>query len=91
MRPALTDLGEAAGMKNRAAALADDLKFMLEAPATNMVFWIERRGGGAQRTSMNVLKEHGFSGSAATGGSESRGRRGDLSGAESAGVLKGTT
>ncbi|MGB6827139.1 MAG: ATP-dependent DNA helicase [Terracidiphilus sp.] len=85
----LSGVEEATGLKNRAATLADDLKFMLEAPATNMVFWIERRGGGAQRTSMNVLKEHGFSGSAATGGSESRGRRGDLSGAESAGVLKG--
>ncbi len=50
----LTELDEANGLKNRAALLAGDLKFMLEAPPTNMVFWIERRGGGgAQRTSLS--------------------------------------
>jgi ATP-dependent DNA helicase DinG len=47
----LSELDEANGLKNRAALLADDLKFMLEAPASNMVFWIERRGGApAQRS-----------------------------------------
>jgi ATP-dependent DNA helicase DinG len=49
----LAEADEAAGLKNRAALLAGDLKFMLEAPATNMVFWIERRGGG-QRTSLST-------------------------------------
>jgi len=50
----LTDLDEANGLKNRAALLAGDLKFMLEAPPTNMVFWIERRGGSTQRTSLST-------------------------------------
>jgi ATP-dependent DNA helicase DinG len=56
----LSDVDEASGLKNRAALLAGDLKFMLEAPASNMVFWIERRGGGmAQRASLSALKGHG--------------------------------
>jgi len=50
----LTDLDEANGLKNRAALLAGDLKFMLEAPPTNMVFWIERRGSSTQRTSLST-------------------------------------
>jgi ATP-dependent DNA helicase DinG len=50
----LTELDEANGLKNRAATLAGDLKFMLEAPPTNMVFWIERRGGSTQRTSLST-------------------------------------
>ena len=50
----LTDLDEANGLKNRAAVLAGDLKFMLEAPPTNMVFWIERRGGNTQRNSLST-------------------------------------
>jgi ATP-dependent DNA helicase DinG len=54
----LSELDESNGLKNRAALLAEDLKFMLEAPATNMVFWIERRGG-APRNSNDVLKGHG--------------------------------
>jgi ATP-dependent DNA helicase DinG len=49
----LSDLDAATGMKLRAAGLSDDLKFMLESPEKNMVFWIERRGGGgAQRSSL---------------------------------------
>ncbi len=51
----LTGVDEAPGLKNRAALLAGDLKYMLESPATNMVFWIERRGG-AQRSSQGALK-----------------------------------
>jgi ATP-dependent DNA helicase DinG len=50
----LSEHDEANGLKNRAALLAGDLQFMLEAPPANMVFWIERRGGGA-------LKGHDFS------------------------------
>jgi ATP-dependent DNA helicase DinG len=50
----LAEVDEANGLKNRAALLAGDLKFMLEAPEKNMVFWIERRGGGAQRTSLST-------------------------------------
>jgi ATP-dependent DNA helicase DinG len=52
----LSDQDESSGLKNRAVLLANDLQFMLEAPATNMVFWIERRGGGggAQRTSLGA-------------------------------------
>jgi ATP-dependent DNA helicase DinG len=51
----LSELDEATGLKNRAALLSQDLQFMLEAPEKNMVFWIERRGGGgAQRTSLST-------------------------------------
>ncbi|HTW82168.1 MAG TPA: ATP-dependent DNA helicase [Terracidiphilus sp.] len=65
----LAELDEANGLKNRAALLSDDLKFMLEAPATNMVFWIERRGGGSTLKGYfgdalkehDALKGHGFS------------------------------
>ncbi|MGP8250794.1 MAG: ATP-dependent DNA helicase [Terracidiphilus sp.] len=74
----LSGVDEAQGLKNRAALLAQDLKFMLEASPSNTVFWIERRGGGAQRASLSALKGHGFSGSPTTGLS----RRGDLSRAE---------
>ncbi len=41
----LEDVDEAPGLKTRAAGLRSDLEFMLESNATNMVFWLERRGG----------------------------------------------
>ena len=51
----LSDADEAAGLMNRAAMLAEDLKFMLEASPANMVFWIERRGGAqGQRASLSA-------------------------------------
>jgi len=50
----LSELDESAGLKGRAALLADDLKFMLEAPETNMVFWIERRGGAPMQRSVAI-------------------------------------
>ena len=40
----IADLDEAPGLKNRAATLRADLEFMLESTASNMVFWLERRG-----------------------------------------------
>jgi ATP-dependent DNA helicase DinG len=40
----LTNLDEAPGLKARAATLRADLEFMLESTASNMVFWLERRG-----------------------------------------------
>jgi len=40
----IADLDEIPGLKNRAAALRSDLEFMLESNASNMVFWLERRG-----------------------------------------------
>jgi ATP-dependent DNA helicase DinG len=40
----LTDLEEAPGLQARAASLRADLEFMLESNASNMVFWLERRG-----------------------------------------------
>jgi ATP-dependent DNA helicase DinG len=70
----LSDLDEASGLKNRAALLAQDLKFMLEAPASNMVFWIERRGGGmAQRASLSSELNQG---SASRSGAPRSGQRG---------------
>jgi ATP-dependent DNA helicase DinG len=43
----LSETDEAPGLEARAAALRSDLTYMLEAKATNMVFWLERRGGPA--------------------------------------------
>ena len=40
----IADLEEAPGLKNRVATLRADLEFMLESTASNMVFWLERRG-----------------------------------------------
>jgi ATP-dependent DNA helicase DinG len=40
----LTDLDVAPGLKNRVTMLRSDLEFMLESNASNMVFWLERRG-----------------------------------------------
>ena len=42
---------EASGLESRAAALRADLEYMLEAKAANMVFWLERRGGGFESNS----------------------------------------
>ncbi|MGA2572398.1 MAG: ATP-dependent DNA helicase [Terracidiphilus sp.] len=43
----VSDAEEAPGLQARAATLRTDLEFMLESTASNMVFWIERRGHGA--------------------------------------------
>jgi ATP-dependent DNA helicase DinG len=43
----VSDAEEAPGLQARAAAMRADLEFMLESNASNMVFWIERRGHGA--------------------------------------------
>jgi ATP-dependent DNA helicase DinG len=40
----LSDTDEAPGLEARAAAIRADLTYMLEARASNMVFWLERRG-----------------------------------------------
>ncbi len=40
----LTGVDEANGLRTRAAGLRSDLEFMLESTASNMVFWLERRG-----------------------------------------------
>jgi ATP-dependent DNA helicase DinG len=42
----LSETDEAPGLEARAATLRADLTYMLEARAANMVFWLERRGGG---------------------------------------------
>lgn len=42
-----TDADEAVGLHNRVSSLLADLKFMLESNASNMVFWLERRGAGS--------------------------------------------
>jgi ATP-dependent DNA helicase DinG len=44
----LRDTDEAPGLEARAAALRADLSYMLESKADNMVFWLERRGGGGR-------------------------------------------
>ncbi len=43
----LDEIDEAQGLEARAAALRSDLAYLLEARVENMVFWLERRGGGA--------------------------------------------
>jgi ATP-dependent DNA helicase DinG len=43
----MSETDEAPGLEARAAALRSDLTYMLEAKATNMVFWLERRGAAA--------------------------------------------
>ena len=45
----LTDADESRGLSARAASLRADLQFMLESTASNMVFWLERRGPGGSR------------------------------------------
>ncbi len=44
----LTDADEAPGLSARAESLRSDLQFMLESNVSNMVFWLERRGGGSK-------------------------------------------
>ena len=43
----LSEVGEAPALKGRAARLRTELEFMLESNDRNMVYWLERRGGGA--------------------------------------------
>jgi len=65
----MSETDEAPGLEARAAAIRADLSYMLEAKADNMVFWLERRGGGfnSDRATGNsvdrasVLKGHDFS------------------------------
>jgi ATP-dependent DNA helicase DinG len=57
----IADLDEAPGLKNRAATLRADLEFMLESTASNMVFWLERRGGPQTAERGGTLKGHDFS------------------------------
>jgi ATP-dependent DNA helicase DinG len=40
----LIEVDEAPGLQNRVSTLLADLTFMLESNASNMVFWLERRG-----------------------------------------------
>jgi ATP-dependent DNA helicase DinG len=40
----LSELDEAMGLKGRAARLRTELEFILESNASNMVYWLERRG-----------------------------------------------
>jgi ATP-dependent DNA helicase DinG len=54
----IADLDEIPGLKNRAAILRADLEFMLESNASNMVFWLERRGGPQAAERGSVLKGH---------------------------------
>jgi ATP-dependent DNA helicase DinG len=43
----LSEVDEAPGLKGRAARLRTELEFLLESNASNMVYWLERRGPGA--------------------------------------------
>ena len=43
----LTEIDEAAGLEKRIARLRSELEFLLEANASNMVFWLERRALGS--------------------------------------------
>ena len=52
---------EAPGLEARAAALRADLAYMLEAKAANMVFWLERRGGGFESNSDRSARASSYS------------------------------
>ena len=41
----LSEVDEAPGLKGRAARLRTELEFLIESNASNMVYWLERRGG----------------------------------------------
>jgi ATP-dependent DNA helicase DinG len=43
----LSEVDEAPAFKARAARLRTELEFILESNASNMVYWLERRGGGS--------------------------------------------
>ena len=43
----LTEVDEAFSLKGRTGRLRADLEFLLESNASNMVYWLERRGAGA--------------------------------------------
>jgi len=45
----LKNVDEAPGLRNRAAEIRRHLNFLLESPADNTVFWIERRAAGGVR------------------------------------------
>ena len=49
----LDEIDEAPGLEARVPSLRSDLEFMLESNASNMVFWLERRGG-SDRSSLAV-------------------------------------
>ncbi len=46
----LGDVEEASGLEARAASLRADLEFLIESTASNMVFWLERRGAGSSNS-----------------------------------------
>jgi ATP-dependent DNA helicase DinG len=54
----LTEVDEAHGLEARAATLRSDLEFMLESTASNMVFWLERRGSPQTAERGGALKGH---------------------------------
>lgn len=45
----LSEVDEAPAFKARAARLRTELEFLLESNASNMVYWLERRGGGGNK------------------------------------------
>jgi ATP-dependent DNA helicase DinG len=49
----LGDVEEASGLEARAASLRADLEFLIESTASNMVFWLERRGSGSSNTTVH--------------------------------------
>jgi len=48
----LEEVDEAPGLAKRAARLRSELEFLLESNASNMVYWLERRTGGASAASI---------------------------------------
>ena len=41
----LSEVAEGPALKGRAARLRTELEFMLESNSSNMVYWLDRRGG----------------------------------------------
>ena len=58
----LTEIDEAPGLRKRISRLRGELEFLLESNASNMVYWLERRAGGAANSSAqsSVPRSGGF-------------------------------
>jgi ATP-dependent DNA helicase DinG len=57
----LTGIDEAPGLRKRVARLRNELEFLLESNAHNMVYWMERRAGSQTAERGSALKGHDFS------------------------------
>ncbi len=55
----LSEVDEAMGLKGRAARLRTELEFLLESNASNMVYWLERRGPATKPDQKSAARSAG--------------------------------